>query len=53
MTVGSCIVRVWMMKPEKIRLVVFPDLNFSIAAQSVAYYGRTFPTTGTPTCTAN
>jgi Flp pilus assembly protein TadG len=53
MTPGSCIVRVWMAHPEKITLVIFPAMNFTIAAQSVAYYGRTVPTTGTPVCTAN
>lgn len=53
MTVGSCIVRVWVTKPEKISLVVFPDLDFSITARSVAYYGRTIPQTGPPVCTAN
>jgi hypothetical protein len=42
-----------MSKPERINLVVFPSMNFNIGAQSVAYYGRTVPTTGTPVCTAN
>lgn len=50
---GSCVVRVWMARPEKIDLVVFPSMNFNIGAASVAYYGRTSPSTGTPTCTAN
>lgn len=40
-TAGSCVVKVWVMKPQTIQLVIFPDLNFNIGAQSVAYYGRT------------
>ena len=38
---GSCIVKVWVQKPGKISLLVFPDLNFTLGAQSVSYYGRT------------
>jgi Flp pilus assembly pilin Flp len=48
MAAGSCAVLVWMQRPEKIRLIVVPDLNFNIGAESVAYYGRTVGTT----CTA-
>lgn len=47
MTTGSCAVLVWMQRPETIRLVIAPDLNFKIDARSVAYYGRTVA----PTCT--
>lgn len=40
MAPNSCAVRVWVQKPAKISLIVFPDYNFNIGAQSVAYYGR-------------
>ena len=51
MAAGSCAVLVWMQRPEQIRLVIVPDLNFDIGAESVAYYGRT--STDVPaTCTA-
>jgi Flp pilus assembly protein TadG len=49
MAAGSCAVLVWMERPEKIRLVMVPDLNFNIGAESVAYYGREVA----PTCTAS
>jgi Flp pilus assembly protein TadG len=39
MATGSCAVRVWMSHPEKIQLVV-EDLDVTIGAESVAYYGR-------------
>ena len=45
---GSCVVKVWVSKPQKISLIIFPDLNFDVGAQSVAYYGRTV----TPGCPA-
>lgn len=41
MTTGSCVVKVWVRKPAKISLVVFPAMSFSIGARSVSYYGRT------------
>ena len=41
MPTNSCVVKVWVKKPAKISLLVSPDFNFSIAAQSVSYYGRT------------
>ena len=47
MATGSCAVRVWMSHPERIQLAV-TDLNLTIEADSVAYYGRTVGTT----CTA-
>lgn len=40
-TAGTCVVKVWAKNPENVTLGVFPDLNFSVGAQSVAYYGRT------------
>lgn len=40
MTAGSCAVRVWVSKPQRIQLVIAPDLTFNIGAESVAYYGR-------------
>jgi Flp pilus assembly protein TadG len=40
MAAGSCAVVVWMERPQTIQLLVFPDLNFDIHAESVAYYGR-------------
>ncbi len=46
---GSCAVLVWIQRPAKIRLLIAPDLDFEIGAQSVAYYGREVP----PTCTAS
>jgi TadE-like protein len=49
MAAGSCAVLVWMERPEKIRLLVAPDLDFTIGAESVAYYGREVQ----PTCTAS
>ena len=55
MAAGSCAVLVWMQRPERIRLVIAPDLIFDIGAESVAYYGRTsndVPPLATPTCTA-
>jgi Flp pilus assembly protein TadG len=36
---NSCAVEVWVEKPAKISLLVFPDMNINIGAQSVAYYG--------------
>jgi hypothetical protein len=38
---GDCVVRVWVAKPAKISLLVFPSMNFTIAAQSASRYGRT------------
>lgn len=49
MAAGTCAVVVWMQRPATIRLVVAPDLNFDIGAQSVDYYGRTVGTS----CTAS
>lgn len=40
MAAGSCAVLVWMERPATIRLVVAPDMDFDIRAQSVAFYGR-------------
>ena len=48
MSTGSCAVLVWMTKPTVIRLGVFPDLQSTLRAQSVGFYGRTVGTT----CTA-
>lgn len=44
MTTGSCAVVVWMSKPGVIRLGVFPDLNLTLHADSVSFYGRTLDT---------
>ena len=41
MATGSCVVKVWVRKPQSIVLVVAPPLNLEIGAQSVSYYGRT------------
>ena len=49
MATGSCAVLVWMERPETIDLIIAPSLQFSIGAQSVAYYGRSVP----PTCPAS
>jgi Flp pilus assembly protein TadG len=49
MAAGSCAVMVWVRKPGKIELIVAPDLNLTIGAKSVAYYGRTV----SPGCTAD
>jgi Flp pilus assembly protein TadG len=49
MAAGSCAVLVWMTRPERIRLVIVPDLDFDIGAEAVAYYGREVQ----PTCTAS
>ncbi len=43
MAANSCAVRVWVQKPASISLIVFPDYNFNIRAQSVSYYGRSVP----------
>lgn len=48
MTAGSCVVKVWMTRPQRIQLLVFPDLNFNVKAESVAYYSRD----AAPTCAA-
>lgn len=40
MASGSCAVMVWMQRPQTIQLLVFPDLDFNIGAESVAYYSR-------------
>lgn len=48
MAPGSCAVLVWMTRPQTIQLLVFPDLDFNIKAESVAYYSRVV----SPTCTA-
>jgi hypothetical protein len=56
MASGSCAVLVWMSRPERIRLVIVPDLNFDVGAEAVAYYGRTttdVPPLTTPSCTAS
>lgn len=47
MTSGSCAVLVWMTRPQTIQLLVFPDLDFNIKAESVAYYSRVVGTTCT------
>jgi len=39
MASGSCVVKVWVTKPAHISLIVTPDMNFNIGAQSVSYYG--------------
>ncbi|MGH3336821.1 MAG: TadE/TadG family type IV pilus assembly protein, partial [Nocardioides sp.] len=49
MTAGSCAVVVWMQRPRSIRLLVIPDLDLDIRAESVAFYGREV----SPTCTAS
>ena len=49
MASGSCAVVVWVRKPRSIELVVAPDLDLTLGANSVAYYGRTV----TPGCTAD
>ena len=49
MATGNCAVKVWITRPEKIQLVIFPDATFDITAQSVAYYGRKVGTS----CTAS
>jgi Flp pilus assembly protein TadG len=49
MSTGSCAVVVWVKKPRKIELVVFPTLHFNVGAKSVSYYGRTV----SPGCTAD
>ena len=38
---GTCLVQVWASRPQSVILGVFPNLNFSIHAQAVSYYGRT------------
>jgi Flp pilus assembly protein TadG len=40
MATDSCAVMVWVSKPQRIQLIIAPDLTFHISAQSVAYYGR-------------
>jgi len=47
MTSGSCAVLVWMTRPQTIQLLVFPDLDFDIKAESVAYYSRVVSSTCT------
>ena len=42
MATGSCVVKVWVRKPQSIVLVVAPPLNLQIGAQSVSYYGQDF-----------
>jgi Flp pilus assembly protein TadG len=39
MASGSCVVKVWVTKPAQISLVITPDMDFNIGAQSVSYYG--------------
>jgi len=39
--IGSCVVQVWVSKPARIQLALLPDINFTIGARSVSYYGRT------------
>jgi len=48
MASGSCAVLVWMTRPQTIQLLAFPDIDFDIKAESVAYYSRVV----SPTCTA-
>ena len=49
MAPGSCVVKVWVTKPQSMNLVVAGTLNFDIGAESVAYYGRKL----SATCTAD
>jgi Flp pilus assembly protein TadG len=37
---GTCLVKVWVAKPQKIELMVFPVMQFNIHAESVSFYGR-------------
>jgi len=54
MAPGSCVVLVWLQKPETIDLGVFPSIGGTIHASSVAYYGRTVAAGGGgPLCTAS
>lgn len=39
MAAGSCVVKVWVIKSAQISLIITPDMNFNIGAQSVSYYG--------------
>lgn len=39
MAAGSCVVKVWVLKPAHISLIISPDLNFDIGAQAVSDYG--------------
>lgn len=39
MASGSCVVKVWVTKPAHISLIMTPDMNFNIGAQSVSDYG--------------
>lgn len=45
MASGTCVVRVWMRRPESITPIVSSALNFSISARSVALYARAGGTT--------
>ncbi len=47
MAAGSCAVLVWITRPQTIQLLVVPDLDFNVKAESVAYYSRVV----SPTCT--
>jgi Flp pilus assembly protein TadG len=49
MATGSCVVKVWVQKPAHVSLIITPDWNFNIGAQSVSYYGLVAGTcTATP-----
>jgi Flp pilus assembly protein TadG len=40
MTGTNCAVMVWLTRPQTIQLLVFPNLDFDVKAESVAYYSR-------------
>ncbi len=49
MAAGSCAVLVWIERPRTIQLLMVPNLEFDIRAESVAYYSRRLAST----CTAS
>jgi hypothetical protein len=48
LTSGTCVVKVWVRKPERVVLGILPDINFNVSAQSVSIYGRNTGVCSTP-----
>jgi Flp pilus assembly protein TadG len=45
---GTCLVKVWVRKPARVTLGVLPDINITLGARSVSFYGRAVGSCTTP-----
>jgi Flp pilus assembly protein TadG len=48
MATGTCLVKVWVRKPARVTLGVLPDINITLGARSVSFYGRAVGSCTTP-----